>query len=101
MTATITTPDQFRHRREVKNLEAAVRRANSERNNVVMIGTNAYDRSDYFFARAPEEQRFKDVPLEKSAPLKTWLTDIFAGAKVIIGVVILWGIADLVAKAVL
>lgn len=83
----------LQERREIKNLEAAVRSRT--------IGSNVIDRSDYFFARSKDEQRFKDVPMERTAPLRTWLDDIFAGAKVIVGVVILWGLADVFAKAVM
>ena len=68
MTALIFPPERLRERREIRRLEEAVRK----NSNVVRIGTNNFSRSDFHFPRAPEEQRFKDVPLEKSRPIKAW-----------------------------
>lgn len=79
--STIVTQDEFRQRREIRNLEEAVKRANLERNNVVMIGAKApYDRSDYFCARAQNEQKLRHIPIDATPPLPRPLwKDLAAG----------------------
>ena len=74
MSASISNFSDARERREIRRLEEAVKAQGLAR-----IGSREVVRNDYFFPRSREEQKFRDVPLQKTEPLKSWGSDILAG----------------------
>lgn len=73
MTATVHLFSDLVQRKEIQRLEAAVRA-----NNIPRIGAAEIVRNDLYFARSRDEQRFKDVPLEKTPVREPWIKVIGA-----------------------
>lgn len=75
MTVTVFPPERLRERREIRRLEEAVRQ-----NNLPSIGSSAaFRRDDFIFPRSRDEQRFRDVPLDKTEVPEAWTTLIAKG----------------------